>query len=125
MSVPEIVIASGTPSVFHSDFSPVTTAKPAKAGEALIVRANGLGPTFPGVDPGQPFPQDTLQALSSPVAVSVNGKQADVINAIGWPGQFDTYRVDFRVPDGIPSGMAAIQLTVAWITGSPVNIAIQ
>jgi uncharacterized protein (TIGR03437 family) len=122
---PEIVTASGSPVVLHSDFTPVTAAKPAKAGEVLIVQATGLGPTVPGVDPGQPFPADALVQVNSPVAVTVNGQAADVINAIGWPGQFDTYRVDFRVPDGISAGVEAIQLTAAWIAGAAVNIQIQ
>ena len=33
---PEIVTSSGGPAVFHSDLTPVTAAKPAKAGETLI-----------------------------------------------------------------------------------------
>ena len=58
MSRPEIVITSGGPTIFHADFSPVTAAKPAKAGEVLIVKATSLGPTLPGIDPGQPFPTE-------------------------------------------------------------------
>jgi hypothetical protein len=53
MSRPEIVTTASGPAVFHADFSPVTAAKPAKAGEVLMVRATGLGPTRPGVDPWQ------------------------------------------------------------------------
>jgi len=119
MTRPEIV------TIFHADLSPVTAAKPAKAGEVLIVRATGLGPTVPGVNPGQPFPTDAAQQVNSPVAVTVNGLDAGVINSIGWPGLVDTYRVDFRVPDGVAGGAAAIQLSAAWIAGSSMNIPIQ
>jgi hypothetical protein len=49
MSRPEIVSTTTGPALFHADFSPVTASKPAKAGEVLIVRATGLGPTRPGV----------------------------------------------------------------------------
>ena len=93
--------------------------------EVVIVRATGLGPTVPGVDPGQPFPLEATQLVNSPVSVTVNGKPAEVINAIGWPGQVNTYRVDLRVPDAIGSGTAAIQLTAAWIAGPSVNIPTQ
>jgi uncharacterized protein (TIGR03437 family) len=124
MFQPQIVITSGGPAVFHADFTSVTAAKPAKAGEVLIVQATGLGPTRPGVDPGQPFPTDALQQVNSPVAVTVNGQAAEVVNSVGWPGLVDTYRVDFRVPDGA-TGMAAIQLSAAWIAGSSVNTPIQ
>ena len=125
MTRPEIVTGASGPAIFHSDFSPVTANKPAKAGEVLIVRAIGLGPTVPGVDPGQPFPTDTVQQVNSPVDVIINGKSADVINKIGWPGQVDAYRVDFRVPDGTAPGTASIQLTAGWIAGPSVNIPIQ
>ena len=95
------------------------------AHEVLVARATGLGPTRPGIDPGQPFPSDVGQEVNSPVEVSVNGRSAEVINKIGWPGLVDNYRVDFRVPDGTAAGMAGLQLTAAWITGPPVSIPIQ
>src|SRR5205823_3306038 len=125
VALPQVVTTSTGPSISHADFSAVTAAKPAKVGEVLIVQATGLGPTVSGVDPGQPFPSDVIQIVNSPLSVSVNGKAAQVINAIGWPGLMNTYRVDFQVPEGIQSGAAAIQLTAAWIAGSPVNIPIQ
>jgi uncharacterized protein (TIGR03437 family) len=100
MTRPEVMSTAAGPTIFHKDFSPVTAAKPAKPGEVLILQATGLGPTVPAVDPGQPFPTDALQQVNSPVDVTVNGQSAEVINKIGWPGQVDTYRLDFRVPDG-------------------------
>jgi uncharacterized protein (TIGR03437 family) len=119
MSVPQIA------ALLHEDFSLVTPAKPARPGEVLIVSANGLGPTAPGVDPGQPFPAQPFVQVNSPVAVTVNGSSAEVINAIGWPGLVDTYRVDFRVPSGITTGMASIQIAAAWIVGPEVRVAVQ
>jgi len=129
MTRPEIVITANGPAVFHgSDFSLVTAAKPAKAGEVLIVMATGLGPTRPGVDPGQPFPPNPanpLQVVNSPVDVTVNGQSTATINAVGWPTLVDVYRVDFQIPSGTGAGMARIQLTAAWIPGSSVSIPIQ
>jgi hypothetical protein len=125
MSVPQIATTAGGPAVFHADFSPVTAARPARAGEVLIVTATGLGPTVPGVDPGHPFPTDSRFQVNSPVDVTVNGRPAEVINSVGWPGLVDTYRIDFRVPDGTMAGMASIQITAAWIAGPDGRIAIQ
>jgi hypothetical protein len=119
---PQILVTASGPAVYHADFSPVTMAKPAVSGEVLIVKATGLGPTRPGIDPGQPFPLDVAQEVNSPVDVTVNGQAAAVINRIGWPGLVDTYRIDFRVPDGMAVGTAAIQLTAGWIPGASVNI---
>ena len=126
--VPTVVATASGPAAFHADFSPVTAAKPAKAGEVLITRATGLGPTRQGVNLGQPFPPypaNPLQVVNSPVEVKVNGQSASAFNAIGWPGLVDTYRLDFRVPDGLASGVAGIQLSAAWIVGPVVNIPIQ
>ena len=125
MAAPQVVTAASGPAVFHSDFSPVTAARPARSGEVLIVQATGLGPTIPGVDPGQPFPTDAFPAVNSPLALTVNGRDAEVVNGVGWPGLVDTYRVDFRVPEGMVAGTASVQLSAAWIAGTAVRIAVQ
>jgi uncharacterized protein (TIGR03437 family) len=52
----------------------------------------------PGVDHGQPFPSSPLANVNSPVEVSVNGKAAEVVGAVGYPGAVDGYQVNFRVP---------------------------
>jgi uncharacterized protein (TIGR03437 family) len=112
--------------VVHSnDFSLVTSLKPAAAGELLSLFATGLGPVTPGVNPGQPFPSSPLAAVNSPVEVTVNGKAAEVLAAVGYPGAVDGYQVNFRMPSGAAKGVAAIQVSAAWIAGTPVNIALQ
>lgn len=78
------VSTAAGPAVTHSsDFTLVNASKPAAAGEILSLFVTGLGPTQPGVDPGQPFPAAPLQVVNSPVAVLVNGKSADVLAAVG------------------------------------------
>ena len=111
--------------VHASDGTLVTAGKPAKAGEILTVYASGLGPTKPGVDPGQPFPSSPLQLVSSPVQVVVNGNAYDVLYAGGYPGAVDAYQVNFRMPDGANSGQATLQLASAWIAGPAVRIPVQ
>jgi len=106
------------------DFSPVTAATPAKAGEVLVAMVTGLGPTRPGVDPGQPFPANP-QPVNSPIGVTVDDQAAEVINAVGCPSLVGTYRVDFRVPSGIAPGVMTVQLSAAWIGGPSVNLPIQ
>jgi hypothetical protein len=119
---PEIAASAEGPAVYHADFTLVTPATPARAGEILILRLTGLGPTRPGVDPGQAFPADPVQEVNSPVEAAVNGKPAEVLNKVGWPGTVGNYRVDLRVPDVTADGMASIQITAAWIAGSEVRI---
>lgn len=125
MSSPQVVTSASGPAVLHSDFSPVTAARPARAGEVLILQATGLGPTVPAVEPGQPFPIDANLPVNSPLSVKLNGQDAEVVSAVGWPGLVDTYRVDVRVPSGMVAGTASVQLTAAWIAGTAVQIPVQ
>ena len=126
MSVPQIVVTAAGPAVVHaSDFTTVTAAKPAKAGEVLTLFASGLGPTRPGVDPGQPFPASPLQVVNSPVQVLVNGNPGDVLYAGGYPGAVDGYQINFQIPSGVIAGQTSLQLSSAWIVGPPINIPVQ
>src|SRR5262245_51040274 len=110
---PQIATTSSEGAVFHADFSLSIQPGPQRR-EILIVIATGLGPTPPGVDIGQPFPSDAFEEVNAPVEVNVNGQAAQVLNAIGWPGTLDTYRVDFRFPDRTGGTTAAMQLTAGF-----------
>jgi len=126
MSVPQILTAGTGPALTHSsDFSLVTSSKPAAAGEVLSLFATGLGPTVPAVDPGQPFPSTPAATVNSPVEVKVNGRSAEVLGAVGFPGAVDGYQVNFRVPQDTAKGVATIQVSAAWIAGAQVSIPVQ
>jgi uncharacterized protein (TIGR03437 family) len=126
MVVPQIVVNASGPAVVHSnDFSLVTASKPASAGELLTLFATGLGPVNAGIDPGQPFPSTPVASVNSPVDVKVNGTTAEVVAAVGYPGATDGYQVNFRLPSGVAKGTATIQLSAAWIVGTPVSIPVQ
>jgi uncharacterized protein (TIGR03437 family) len=126
MSAPQIVTTASGPAVTHSnDFSPVTSSKPAAAGEVLSLFATGLGPTVPAVDPGQPFPSSPAATVNSPIEVKVNGNSAEVLGAVGFPGSVEGYQVNFRMPPGAAKGVATIQVSAAWIAGTAVGIAVQ
>jgi hypothetical protein len=119
MFQPEVVLTSSGLALVHSaDYSLVNSANPARAGEILVLFASGLGPTRPGVDPGQPFPLTPLQPVNSPVEVSVNGIAAEVTWAGGYPGAVDRYQVNFRVPDTAGAGTALLRLTSGYIPGA-------
>ncbi len=63
--------------------------------------------------------------VNSPLGVTMDGQPAEVRNAIGWPGQTNVYRVDFRVPDGVKPGLASLAVTAAWIAGPEVKIPVR
>jgi uncharacterized protein (TIGR03437 family) len=126
MSAPQIVATPLGPNITHSsDFSLVTASRPAASGEMLSAFLTGLGPTAPGVDVGKPFPASPLATANSPVDVTVNGKSAEVLAAVGVPGSVDTYMVNFRVPPETARGAALVQVSAAWIAGPVVAISIQ
>ena len=126
MARPEILTANDQPLITHAaDSKLVTTSNPASAGETLNLFASGLGPTRPGVDPGQPFPSSPLAVVNSPVQVTVNGRSASVLTAVGVPGRVDTYQVQFQVPSGVTTGAAVIQVIDAWIPGPAATVAIR
>lgn len=126
LATPAIATTPGGPAVRHTDgFSLVTPSNPAAAMEILSLFASGLGPTKPGVNPGQPFPSSPAAVVNSPVDVTVNGTSAEVLAAVGYPGAVDGYQVNFRVPPDTATGVATIQISTAWIVGRAVNIAVQ
>src|SRR5579862_5093135 len=107
MSWPTVVTTAGGPAIVHSsDFSLVSASKPAAAGEILSLFATGLGPTRASLTPGQPFPASPLAVVNSPIDVTVNGKSAEVLGAVGYPGAVDSYQVNFRVPPDTGTGAA-------------------
>jgi uncharacterized protein (TIGR03437 family) len=125
-SAPQIVETPNGPAVTHSnDFTVVTPDKPAAPGEVLSLYATGLGPTRPGVEPGKTFPMEGSAAVAGPVAVLVNGKPAEVLAAVGYPGSTDGYQVNFRIPPDATSGQASIQVSAAWMTGPQSKITIR
>ena len=126
MFQPQIVATPNGPAVTHSsDFSLVSSSKPAAAGEILSLFATGLGPTRPSLDPGQPFPASPLAVVNSPIEVMVNGETAEVLGAVGYPGAVGGYQVNFRLPPDTPKGSATILVSAAWIAGPGVTIAVQ
>jgi hypothetical protein len=104
----------------HADFSPVTSAAPARSGEVLILKVTGLGPLVPGTTPpgADPFPSDMVE-VNSPVEATISGAPAAVLNKLGWAKERDVYRVDVRVPDGVAAGDGLLKITAAWIPGTP------
>jgi hypothetical protein len=108
-----------------SDFTLVSTAKPAVPGEYLSIIASGLGPTKQGPDPGKPFPSSPLAQVNSPVAVTLNGTAVSEVQAVGYPGTVDGYQVNFQVPGNFQAGSVVVQLSAAWIPSATVTIPVQ
>jgi uncharacterized protein (TIGR03437 family) len=113
--------------LFDEEFRPITAANPARKGAVIVARATGLGPVRPGTTPSGAghFTSDPLQEVNSPVEVLVDGTSIPALNKVGWPGEADSYRVDFRLPEDIPSGAIKVQLVAAWVPGAEVTVPVR
>jgi uncharacterized protein (TIGR03437 family) len=121
MNPPQIIATQLGP-FFHMNNIPVTVFRPARQNQHIHVFATDLGLTQPDVDLTQPFPLNTASVVNSPLAVTVNGINAQILSAVGVPGTVDAYQVTFKMPSGVPPGFVPLQLTAAWIASPPVSI---
>lgn len=126
LHTPEVITTPNGPAVVHSsDFTPVTPSKPARPGEVVSLIARHLGPTTSTAEPGQPFPEEPLQPVNSPLEILVNGTPAEVLAATGYPGSIDGYQVNFRLPANTASGNATVRLSVAWMAAPEIKIPVE
>jgi hypothetical protein len=121
---------SGAPSAevvsaYHADFTPVTTARPVSSGEVLVLQVKAGWPVRPSLEAGKVFGEDPPHIVAIPVDATVNDVTAEVVNAIGWPGTRDRYRVDVRLPGGVAPGTARLRLNGAYLPGLPFEIPVR
>lgn len=98
---------TGEPLLFHPDYTRVSDAAPAQAGETLVLFLTGLGSVAPAVPAGTPAGDGLsapLNLASAPVSVSVSDQQADVAYAGLAPGYAGLYQLNFTIPAAVDSG---------------------
>jgi adhesin/invasin len=137
-SVPDTVaVAAAVPAVFTTsqtgtgqgaitDVNAVLkdANSPATAGSVIVIYCTGLGQVSPAVPDGQPASSSPLSVTVNPVSVTVGGVSAQVLFAGLAPGFAGLYQVNAVMPSGIPTGNAAVILTVAGQVSPPVTIAV-
>ena len=105
--------------IVHTDYSLVTAAKPATAGETVVLYTTGLGPTSPQFADGVAANQMNYTVM--PVTVSIGGKPATVTYAglaQGWVG---LYQINAVVPAGVTGSLPVI-VTSAGTYSSPAGV---
>ena len=95
----------------HADNSYVTTAAPAKPGEAIILWGTGFGPADPAVPAGQVF--SGANPLANTVTVTIGGQFAPVDFA-GVVGA-GLVQINVHVPASINNGDAPVVATVGGV----------
>jgi len=95
----------------HGDYSLVTPAAPAQAGEIIVLFATGMGKTAPDPGPGE------IPTYAAPIVnlntlqVTLAGKAVDpsLIKYAGLsPGSAGLYQVNLEIPAGTPSNPAIL-----------------
>jgi len=84
-----------------------------------------LAQRAPELIPSSRFPSSPLAVVNSPVVVTVNGKPAEVLAAVGFPNAVNGYQVNFRLPPDTSKGTVTVQVSAAWIVGPAVSITVQ
>ena len=104
----------------------VTPAKPASAGDALVIYCAGLGAIDPVIPAGSAAPGVPLSKTVNTTMVSIGGQPAQVLFSGLAPGFAGLYQVNVIVPSGIAADASApVILTVGGISSSPVTVAIR
>jgi uncharacterized protein (TIGR03437 family) len=77
---------------------------PAKAGDALVIYAVGLGAVTPTVNAGDGSPGNPLSYAAGSVSLTIGGVQAPVFFAGLTPGFVGLYQVNATMPGGVTAG---------------------
>jgi uncharacterized protein (TIGR03437 family) len=107
---------NGAAKALHGDFSLITADSPARAGEAIIVYATGLGDVQPAAVSGQPAGNNSRVTGNWQIMIGGSVAKADFVGLA--PGSAGVYQINVTVPDGTASGDAAIGITINGISSS-------
>jgi uncharacterized protein (TIGR03437 family) len=110
----------------NADFSLVSPSNPAKAGEALVLYATGMGPTTPALATGQTVPLGPPFFDTAPATVTIGGRNAKVDYSIAAPPYVaGLYQVAVEVPAALGPGSVPIVLTAGGAASNAVTIPVQ
>ena len=105
------------------------SGRPARAGDALVIYAIGLGQTEPAVQTGVASPADPLgRVAATTVAFGARGpfgSGADPIYAGLSPGFVGLYQINVLVPDGLQPGNVDVSLDVNGKASNTFRIVVQ
>jgi uncharacterized protein (TIGR03437 family) len=109
-TVPSLGVGPGA--ILHADYSLVSDANPATAGETVLIYLTGMGVTSPAVADGTAGTVTTLYKAVSSVNVFVGGQAGTIaFNGLapGFPG---LYQINVTLPNPLP-GTGRLPLAIA------------
>jgi uncharacterized protein (TIGR03437 family) len=124
-------IAAVAPALYNlalenSDYSLVTQANPAHAGDLLLFYTTGMGQTTPPLVTGQTVPLGPPYYDTVTVTATIGGVNADVIYSLAAPPYVaGLYQMVVRVPAGLPPGNQPVVATAGGRQSNTVSIAVE
>ena len=124
---PGIFLPDGVDGAFlHTDYSTVTAASPASAGEVVLLYCTGLGAVTPAATTGAlasgtpPLSQTNLTPT-----VTVGSTTAEIGFSGLAPGLVGLYQINFTVPRGTPSGSANVVVTANGVSSNAAKLPVR
>jgi uncharacterized protein (TIGR03437 family) len=110
----------------HSDFTLVDDARPARAGESLVMYLTGMGPTNPPGRDRRAIAQRSRprSSITQPV-VTVDGQPATVLFAGLTPGGIGLYQVNFTVPANARTGDLEVVIKQGDVVANSTKLKVQ
>jgi uncharacterized protein (TIGR03437 family) len=119
------VTPAGAAVLKNADFSLVSPANPAQAGEVLSIFCTGLGAVTPRVASGALAPAAPIALTVARPAVTVGGRDAEVLASALAPGFVGLYQVAIRMPQGAPSGNQPVVITIGGVRSNAAPMAVR
>jgi uncharacterized protein (TIGR03437 family) len=106
----------GVAAILHANYTPVTQASPALAGETVLLYLTGLGSVTPAVNDGAAAPSSPLSNVDDPnLEVDLydqngNDQLANIAFAGLAPGFAGLYQINFTIPSGLTGGQVSVDV---------------
>ncbi len=123
---PGIFVTSlGAAVLKNANNSLVSTSNPATAGEVLSIFGTGLGRVTPQVRSGDFAPAGPIALTLAQPAVTVGGREAEVLASALSPGFVGLYQVAIRMPAGVAPGNQPVVLTIGGMRSNAAPMAVR
>ena len=114
------------PGVFlarRADGSAVADATPVSTGDVIVLYATGLGPVSTTQATGVLASSTNLVTTTQVPVVTIGGARAEILFSGLTPGTAGVYQINLRVPVAVPTGSAALVVTIGNESSVPYRLA--
>jgi uncharacterized protein (TIGR03437 family) len=111
--------------VHNADYSLVTEARPLVRGEYAFLYVTGLGAVDNAPATGAAAPRSPLARIRAAPAVTIDGVACEVLFAGLAPDFVALYQVNFRVAEGVSSGVRNIVVSAGGVSSKVALVPVQ